>query len=81
MRFFSAADNRWLRARPPLRPKALAISEAFMAPIVLSAKQKMKGWLLISQRGRVQQRARRHGIAGIYTGNAGIVECATCGIY
>lgn len=30
MRFFSAADNLSLRARPPRLPKALAISEAFI---------------------------------------------------
>lgn len=38
MRFLSAADNLLLRARPPLRPKALAMSDAFMTNILLSAK-------------------------------------------
>jgi hypothetical protein len=31
MRFLSAADNRSPRARPPLRPKAFAIADAFIA--------------------------------------------------
>jgi len=38
MRFFSATDNRWLRACPPLRPSAPAIREMFMAGILLGAK-------------------------------------------
>ena len=40
MRFFSAADNRLPRVRPPLRPNALAISDRFMTSILLSGKQK-----------------------------------------
>jgi hypothetical protein len=42
MRFLSAADNRLLRACPPLRPKAFAMSDAFMTNILLSAKQNGK---------------------------------------
>ena len=42
MRLLSAADNRLLRACPPLRPKAFAMSDAFMTDILLSAKQKSK---------------------------------------
>ncbi len=42
MRFLSVADNRLLRACPPLRPKAFAMSDAFMTDILLSAKQKSK---------------------------------------
>ena len=42
MRLFSAADSRIARARPPLRPKAWAISDAFITPIILSAKQKAR---------------------------------------
>ena len=42
MRSLSATDNRLPRARPPLRPNALAISDAFMAYILLSAKHKVK---------------------------------------
>ncbi len=42
MRFLSATDNRLARARPPLRPNALAISDAFMDLILLSAKQNSK---------------------------------------
>lgn len=30
MRFFSAADSLSLRARPPFRPRALAISDTFI---------------------------------------------------
>ena len=36
MRLFSAADNRWPRARPPRRPNALAISDAFMRTFYLA---------------------------------------------
>ena len=39
MRLLSAADNCLPRARPPLRPSALAISDAFMDSILLSGKQ------------------------------------------
>jgi len=42
MRSLSATDNRLPRARPPLRPNALAISDAFMTYILLSAKHKVK---------------------------------------
>jgi len=36
MRLLSAADNRLPRASPPLRPNALAISDAFMTPLYLA---------------------------------------------
>jgi hypothetical protein len=36
MRLLSIADNRLARARPPLRPNALAISDAFMSIFYLA---------------------------------------------
>ena len=45
MRFLSATDNRLPRARPPRRPNDLAISDAFMTYILLSAKHKSNGQL------------------------------------
>ena len=85
MRFLSVAGNRLPRTRPPLRPNALAISDAFMASIVLSAKHKGdRGGRLprvnLEARPRVQWRARRHATAGIY-GTGGIVESVTYRIY
>lgn len=49
MRFLSAAGNRLARARPPLRPSALAISEAFMAlPLYLALSKKSRLAFLLS---------------------------------
>jgi hypothetical protein len=52
MRRLSAEDNRSARARPPLRPNALAISEAVMTYIVLNAKHKSKRQTSDSARGK-----------------------------
>ena len=49
MRFFSATDNRLARARPPLRPNVFAISDAFMTPLVRSAKHNHKRKRRIAQ--------------------------------
>jgi hypothetical protein len=40
IRFLSKPDNRPARARPPLRPSLLAISDVFMNTILLGAKHK-----------------------------------------
>ena len=51
IRFLSAADNRSPRARPPLRPNALAASEVFMIDIILTAKQNDGGVVPFEARG------------------------------